>query len=472
MGRLGNLLLALRGLSSGVWVIASLLIISAVLVLFRAAPERGDLQFWVFSPEHQAMYIPMIEEYEQTNEVELDVTLMSVAAIQSRMMSGFFGGLPTADLIEVEKAVVPQAFMGPIDAIGFTDLTDILIEEGLLEQFNQPSLSPWSVDGRVFGLPHDVHPVMLAYRADITEGAGIDLTQAETWDEYFDMLRPLMADRDDDGKPDHTPISFWYTNQDLIETLMLQGDGQLFTPSGQPTIDKERNAQLLSELVSWCVGPEPVAIDINEWSAGGHKDKVDGVAIGYIAPDWMCSIWKMQVPGLDGKLKLMPMPAFEPGGRRTSVRGGTMLSIPKTTTQFDRAWEYAKLLYTSPEVARELYREVDIISPVRSLWDDPVYDEPDPYFMNQAKGRMYIDLAPNIPLRPSSPYNKQAAIDVRDAMGRLAEYAMSEQLYEAEQLLPKARELLATMQRQTERRMARNVFAAEDLKNSSDGDSE
>ena len=64
MGRLGNLLLALRGLSSGVWVIASLLIISAVLVLFRAAPERGDLQFWVFSPEHQAMYIPMIEEYE------------------------------------------------------------------------------------------------------------------------------------------------------------------------------------------------------------------------------------------------------------------------------------------------------------------------------------------------------------------------------------------------------------------------
>ena len=86
MGWLGNLLLALRGLSSGVWVIASLLIISAVLVLFRPAPDRGDLQFWVFSPEHQAMYIPMIEEYEQANEVKLDVTLMSVAAIQSRRL--------------------------------------------------------------------------------------------------------------------------------------------------------------------------------------------------------------------------------------------------------------------------------------------------------------------------------------------------------------------------------------------------
>jgi len=471
MQHLSNTILALRGLSSGVWVIASLFILSAVFVMIRKPQEAGDLQFWVFSPEHRAMYLPMIEEYEQSSDVQLEIAQMSIPAIQSRMMSGFFGGLPTADLIEVEKNAIGQAFMGPPEAIGFHDLTDLLIDEGLLEQLNQPSLSPWSLDGRVFGLPHDVHPVMLAYRADITEAAGIDLTQAETWDEYFELLGPLMADTDGDKKPDHTPLSFWYTNQDLIETLMLQGDGQLFDTMGTPTIETERNAHLLATLASWCVGPEPVAVDINEWSAAGHKAKVDAVAIGYIAPDWMCSIWKMHVPGLDGKLKLMPLPAFEPGGRRTSVRGGTMLGIPKTTQHFDRAWEYAKLLYTSPEVARDLYREVDIISPVRSLWDDPVYDEPDPFFMNQRKGRMYIELAPEIPLRPSSPYNKQAAIDVRDALGNLVKHAQNIDIYSSEELEPKARELLAGVQRQTERRMARNAFAAEDL-NASSGESE
>jgi arabinosaccharide transport system substrate-binding protein len=463
MQRLSNTILALRGLSSGVWVIAALFLISAIFVLLRKPQEKGDLRFWLFSLEHREMYIPLIEEYEQTNSIKLDVELMSIPAIQSRMMSGFFGGLPTADLIEIERAVAPQVFWGPPEAIGLHDLTDLLIEEGLLEQLNQPSLAPWSVDGRVYGLPHDVHPVMLAYRADITEAAGIDVTQAQTWDEYFEMLRPLMADNNNDGKPDHTPLSFWYTNQDMIETLMLQGDGQLFTQGGVPTIDSERNAMLLAKMTTWCVGPDPVAIYVDEWSAAGHRDKVDGLAIGYIAPDWMCSIWKMHVPGLEGKLKLMPLPAFEPGGRRTSVRGGTMLGIPKTTEQFDRAWEYAKLLYTSPEVARELYREVDIISPVRSLWDDPVYDEPDPFYMNQRKGRMYIELAPEIPLRPSSPYNKQAAIDVRDAMGQLAGYAQDNGLYTIDELLPRARELLAGVQRQTERRMSRNAFAADDL---------
>ncbi len=463
MKRVSNTILALRGLSSGVWVIASLFVISAAIVALRTPPDKGDLQFWLFSLEHQKMYIPLIERYEQTNDIKLDVTLMSIPAIQSRMLSGFFGGLPTADLIEVERSVAPLAFMGPVDAIGFVDLTDRLEQEGLLEKFNQPSLAPWSVDGRVFGLPHDVHPVMLAYRADITEAAGIDITKASTWDEYFEMLRPLMADTNADGKPDHTPLSFWYANQDLVETLMLQGEGQLFTQSGQPTIDTERNAQLLARLVSWCVGEHPVAIDINEWSAAGHKDKVDGLAIGFIAPDWMCSIWKMQVPGLAGKLKLMPLPAFEPGGSRTSVRGGTMLAIPKTTQHFDRAWDYAKLLYTSPDVARELYRKVDIISPVKSLWSDPVYDEPDPFFMNQRKGRMYIELAPQIPLRPSSPYNKQAVIDVRDAASRLAKYAEENGLSTTEELIPRARKLLEEVQKQTERRMKRNVFATEDL---------
>lgn len=463
MQRLSNTILALRGLSSGVWVIATLLIVSAFFVLMRDPQEKGDLRFWLFSLEHRKMYIPLIERHEQTSNIKLDVELMSIPAIQSRMMSGFFGGLPTADLIEIERAVAPQVFMGPTEAIGLHDLTDLLFEEGLLEQLNQPSLAPWSVDGRVFGLPHDVHPVMLAYRADITDAAGIDVTQAQTWDEYFELLRPLMEDTDGDGKPDRTPLSFWYTNQDMIETLMLQGDGQLFTQGGTPTIDSERNAWLLAKMTTWCVGSDPVAIYVDEWSAAGHRDKVDGLAIGYIAPDWMCSIWKMHVPGLEGKLKLMPLPAFEPGGRRTSVRGGTMLGIPKTTEQFDRAWEYAKLLYTSPEVARELYREVDIISPVRSLWDDPVYDEPDPFYMNQRKGRMYIELAPEIPLRPSSPYNKQAAIDVRDAMGQLAKFAEDNRLYTIDELLPRARELLGGVQRQTERRMARNAFAAEDL---------
>jgi arabinosaccharide transport system substrate-binding protein len=452
-------LLTLRSLSAGIWVIVVLFLMSGILVFFAQEQESDSIEMWVFSPEHQAMYLPMIEsEVKAENKDDLHLSLLSIAAIKSRMMSGFFGGLPTADLIEVERSTVGQAFMGPIDAIGFRDITEQLKREGMLELFNPPSLSPWSVQGRVFGLPHDVHPVMLAYRADLVEEAGIDLEQVETWEDFFRLLAPMTADSDGDGQPDRHAMSFWFTQQDNIELLLLQGGGQLFDQSGVPTISSGRNSELLSTIVSWCVDPAQPVIDIDEFSAAGHQARIDGKAIAYLCPDWMCSIWKMHVPLIAGKMKLIPLPAFEPGGRRTSVRGGTMLGFPRTSEHFDQAWQSAKLLYTSPEIARELYRMVDIISPVRSLWDDPVYDEPDPFFMNQAKGQMYIDLAPTIPVRSSSPYNHSAVLEIRDAAVNLAKWAQSNDVYESEDLIGQAEVLLHRAQENIVRQMSRNAF--------------
>ena len=458
-------LLSLRHLSIGVWIITSLFIISGIALLTSIERPSGDLQMWVFSPEHQAMYAPMLETMkEQSGDAEsvkdIELSLLSIAAIKSRMMSGFFGGLPTADMIEVERATVGQVFMGPPEAIGFRDITDRLKAEGLYEQINGPSLSPWSVDGRAYGLPHDVHPVMLAYRADLTEAAGIDLSQAATWDEFFSMLRPLMADNNDDGRPDHYPLSMWVTQQDNIELLMLQGGGQLFDTDGSPTLEYETNADLLATIVSWCVGSDPLSTDIDEFSAAGHQARVDGEAIAYLCPDWMCSIWKMHVPGIAGKMKVMPLPAFTPGGRRTSVRGGTMLGFPKTSENFDQSWDAAIKLYSSPEIARELYRKVDIVSPIRSLWNDPVYAEPDPFFMDQPKGLMYIELAPDIPLRTSSPYNYNAVLEIRDAAVNLLNWSENADDLSHSAIVQQAQKELARAQKSIERQMSRNAFAS------------
>jgi len=51
----------------------------------------------------------------------------------------------------------------------------------------------------------------------------------------------------------------------------------------------------------------------------------------------------------------MPLPAFEPGGRRTSTTGSTMISINKRSPHIETCWEMAKNLYTSIEVAKDIY---------------------------------------------------------------------------------------------------------------------
>lgn len=457
--RAATLVTTARGLSLGLWVMIALMLLSSV-VLFRDVAARDDaVSLWVFSPTHQSLYKPMLERADAEVGRPLNMQLLSIAAIERRMMSGFFGGLPTADLIECERAVVGRAFTGPIESVGFLDLTDRLRDEGLLDAINAPSFSPWTSRGRVFGIPHDVHPVMLAYRSDLVEQAGIDLSGVETWDDYFEAVRPLMQDKDGDGQPDRWALAFWYASPDNIEVLLLQGGGALFDADDRPTLDAPINAEILARVVSWCAGPGRVTADVEDFSAAGHQQRIDGYAIGYLCPDWMCSIWKEQVPQISGKVKVMPLPAFEPGGRRTSVRGGTMIGIPRDSAHIDAAWEYAKVLYTAPGVARELYQRTDIISPVRSLWADPVYDQPDAFFSGQRKGRMYIDLAPSVPVRSSSPYNRQAVFLLRDAATTLAEYIQSTPGASADEIRARSAELLGASQRQIQRVMSRNAFA-------------
>ncbi len=58
----------------------------------------------------------------------------------------------------------------------------------------------------------------------------------------------------------------------------------------------------------------------------------------------------------------MPIPAWVKGGRRTSVAGGTMIGITKTSPNIEANWEMIKYLYFSPELARLMYQKTSIIA--------------------------------------------------------------------------------------------------------------
>jgi arabinosaccharide transport system substrate-binding protein len=439
-------------LSPGAWVIAGLGLVSSLLVLTRSSDaDKADASMWTFAAPHYAIYAPAIESWNRDNEFTVELHQLSRQVMDRRMTGGFLGGVPTADLLEPERSTASLAFSGPVEAVGFLDLTDRLRDEGLLEAINTPSFSPWTYEGRIFGIPHDVHPVMLGYRADLIEAAGIDLSRVETWDDLFEALRPLRSD-------ERYPLSLWDTNSDMIELLLLQAGGGGFTPEGVLAFDRPVNARTIAVMVSWMVGPDRVTADVPEFSPTGNALKREGRALCYLMPDWMCNIWRRELPDMAGKLKLMPLPAWEPGGLRTSIWGGSMLGLSRVAEDHDELWAFAKYLYLSDELARELYRTGDIITPVRSHWDDPIFDEPDPYFSGQPKGRLYIDLADEVPLRTSSPFFTQARQEMQNVVSRLRQWAEQNGVHEPAALEPQAAEYLRDAQASMRRLIDRNAF--------------
>ena len=85
-------------------------------------------------------------------------------------------------------------------------------------------------------------------------------------------------------------------------------------------------------------------------------------------------------------------------------------------------------------------------------------DAPDPYYCGQRIGRMYIQLAPDVPLRPSSPYYFTAEQLLNLAVIQLCQYADDHGVYDARALEPEAHRLLDGAQRELQAQINRNVF--------------
>lgn len=451
----------LLALSPGSWIIAALAFSSALALLFvQDEPQEGQ-SLWIFSTNHRQIYDPVVREWNERQSAARDRVsplVISLPALERRLLSGFLSGTQVPDLVEVETSMASRFFAGPVESIGLTDLTDRLREENLDREIHPPSFSPWSRAGRIYGLPHDIHPVLLAYRADIVEAAGIEVGQIETWDDFIRTMKPLQVDLDGDGQIDRYLLDVWETEQMSLDILLLQAGGAYFNRELEPVLDSEINARVLATIVTWTNGETRIGVNITRFDAAGNQQRINGVVVCHLLADWYAGGFMKDMPGLAGKLKLMPLPAWEKGGRRTSVIGGTMLSIPKRTEDFEAAWRFAKELYLDPRLAERLYKSTMIVSPVKKNWTASFYDDPIPYFCGQPAGRLYLEVAPQIPERQSAPLLAVAKARVLNALIESKRRAVAGKLTTVEEIVPIARAELAIAQRYIERKLSLNRF--------------
>jgi arabinosaccharide transport system substrate-binding protein len=440
------------------WLVAILGVVSLAAVLAAPSRESKAARMWTFARLHHQLYVPVIQDWNSKNTLQVDISLLGVQAVEQRMLSSFLTRTSGAELLEVERRSASRAFAGPLDGVGFLDLTDRIKAEGLDKKLNPASFTPWSTQGRIFGLPHDVHPVMLGYRADIVEAAGIDVSQIETWDDFQRVLGPLLYDQAGQRRSDRYLLNLWETHMDTLEVLLLQAGGGVVDSSGMPALDQEINARVIAHAAAWTNGPNPIAADAPYFSASGNRLLLDGFVIASFVPDWMCNIWRNEIPQLSGKVKLMPMPAWEKGSRRTSVWGGSMLGISRDAKNHEELWDFAKHLYLSKEMARELYITGDIVTPVVEYWSDPIFDRTDAYFSGQSPGRMYINLATQVPPRYSSPFSMLCVERLRTVAGRMATIARQQGNATPDSLFPEAKRLLAQAQDEVMEHAKRNRF--------------
>jgi arabinosaccharide transport system substrate-binding protein len=262
---------------------------------------------------------------------------------------------------------------------------------------------------------------MLAYRRDLVEALGIDVTTLDTWDKFLEAGRRVTRDKNGDGVIDQYMIDLPASGGHGIIVLLLQRGGQLFDEQGNPAFASELTADVFRMYLEMTLGKDRIAYDCG-WGQPFFKAITDGLALFYVTPDWRSYTYQTDLPRLSGKMALMPLPAFERGGRRTSVWGGTGLVITKRSKNPELAWQLAKFLYMHPASLGQRFKDTNIIPPFKDAWSLPELSEPNAYYSGQPIGKLYAELASETPLFYSSPLDNMARTKVNEAYSQVVSY--------------------------------------------------
>ena len=405
------------------WLLVLSVVSTLLLVATRRkqAAEKPDLIFATFAPPHLESYKRALPEFERKHGVKISLQLVTGRALETRLQNAMLAGTDVPDMVELNEGGLGFFTKGPLKDVGFVDLTERVAKENLRERMVESRFSLWSTRGRVFALPHDVHPVGLIYRADIVESLGIDVNQLDTWDAFVAAGQKVTRDNDGDGIVDRYMIDLPAGGGFVLTLLMLQRGGGLFDEQGKLSFNTNDTADVFLWHLRQYYGPKRIGYEAG-WGQSMLKALTDGLVLFVFAPDWRTFTMQDEVPNLSGKMKVMPMPAWEKGGRRTSTWGGTGLAITRACKRPDLAWDFAKHLYLDKKALGERFAQTNIIPPLKGAWDLPEFKQPNPYYMGQPIGSIYASLAPTVPPVWSTPFKRAAENKLNEAYLRAVEH--------------------------------------------------
>lgn len=392
-------------MGKGVAVILGLTVLSGGWLFFHPVKQReATLECWVFARTHYQAYREVVREFEAANPgVTVDLQLVDHRAITNRLQAAFWADLEVPDLVEIEIGSAGVFFRGPADLAGFADLKPWLAQEGYLDRLVAARLAPYTNRGRIYGVPHDVHPVMLAYRKDVLDAEGVDVSALETWDGFLREARRLTIPNE------RYMLELSNNSAAQFEMFLFQRGGGYFDEDGALTMDSPLVLDSLLWYVPLIAGPKRIGAALEGGGGIGMGQMFtqaieSGYVLCFLCPDWRVKFIETDAPRMSGKMALAPLPAFEPGGRRVSTCGGTMLGVTRKCAAPDTARALVRALYLDKTSVAASFEDLGILPAFKDAWDLPEYHQPRPYWQGQDVGGAFIAVADDVPPQHTSAY--------------------------------------------------------------------
>jgi arabinosaccharide transport system substrate-binding protein len=383
------------------------------LALRPGKSQRADLLLWVFADTHRKTYQgdgtpgtqpSLIEQFRRNTGKRVGIELVAPRSLDVRLVSMFMSdSTDVPDVVEIEIGSVGKYFRPPTHDIGLLPLNDFLTRSGWIDKIVKARFAPWSKNGVIFGVPHDVHPVVIVYREDLFRQAGIDLPAMKTWPEFQQACLRFQEYWRARGYRNRHAIELLESSSDYLIPMLLQRRLNPIEADGTIEMTRDKFVETVAFYAECVTGPGKIASQAPAAAGGMAMDLIEGNICAFMVADWKVDWIKQYAPGMAGKMRMMALPVFEPGDSRTATWGGTMMGIPRRCKDPEAAWKLIEFLYFSKEGVDARRKYTSILPPVITLWDDPIYRRGDPYFGGQQTDLLMIELAKDLPERYATP---------------------------------------------------------------------
>ena len=334
------------------------------------------------------------KELEKKHNIEFTIEMVPQREFIQKLQEAMDSGKDAPDIIEwmIENNRILSADPAKSPVI---PLNEYCASSAKWKQV-PPGRAFWvTCGGHIYGLPHDVHPVVLIYNDTLWKKAGVDLAEIATWDEFFAAARKLTAKKEN-GKPLHYALPSGDNGfGDTMFMIWQQTGADILDREGRPQFTHFRFKMFLSKWLYW---RESGVFTNWDWGNFGALLK-NGTLCAYISPDW----WMSQVNAAaeDGtyEWRVRELPLYAGGNNaRTSSWGGTFIAIPTTAEDPERVFRIIEdIQYGDPELAVIRYETGGMVAPQTGAWNDPVFHQPDPRFGGQKLGEIQTRNAMNMP---------------------------------------------------------------------------
>ncbi|GGJ51853.1 ABC transporter substrate-binding protein [Virgibacillus salexigens] len=334
-----------------------------------------ELTYWTFVGQHVDLFRDAANRWNEENPdrpIKLTAETYPYDQMHNNLLLALQSGKGAPDIADIELSRYANYLQGEPQLEPMNEYVEPVLEESVTSRFEL-----YAKDGNYYGIPTHVGATVMYYNTEIMDQAGVDIDEIKTWDDFVEAGKKVVENTDsvmwNVGTGDFL-MDFW--------PMISQQNSDFFNEDGEVILDNETNSKTLQFLHDIIYGENiaeltPGAMNQSEEFYGYMND---GGAASILAPLWYMGRFIDNMPDLEGKIAIRPMPAWEDGGNRSAGMGGTGTVVTNQTEEAELAKEFLAFTKLSEEGNKNLWTVLGFDPPRWSVWESEAVRQDNKYY--------------------------------------------------------------------------------------------